>query len=641
MEKKLTKGMLMTALICGTISIVPFGAVAHAEDAAADDAALQGFNLEQIVVTATRTENKLIDTAANVAIVTAEDIEKHNYQSAADALKDVPGVSVLHNGGEQEKHIILNGDSRVIIMVDGIRMNQEKGSSFTKQGYDISDLPTVEAIERIEVVKGGASTLYGSHAVGGVINIITKHPEKTEVKLNVGTGSWNHEAYRLGVTAKTGKTGILVTAQKERQSYLKYKDAIDSKTKRLDKSGFDSDNVDVKIVQDIGNDQQLKAYFHHSYKSGGQPNLNFGPNDGSDLNNNISVQYDWGKNSDNEGYLRLYKNHYVGNYYGAPFNRYYETKRGFDLQQNFKLFDNNKLIAGLEWKDSHIGSGQYDGEKKIITKAIFLQDTWNFAPEWSLTIGDRYDHHNYFGHKNTLSANITKKFGEKGHAYLSWGQVFRAPQGNDLFWYEDWGWGMGMFGNPNLKPETGDTWTIGYDTKINDKTKVAISAFYSNLKNAINWRDTGGWHYEALNVEKEKKRGLEISVNHEFNKRLSANVSYAYVKADIESNGVTNRDLNLSPNQYKFGISYQDEKFGAELVGRGASGQSAASYSDKKYLTMDLSLQYKIKKNWKVYANLYNLTNAAYTEYSSVMADGRYVYPAAGRQFFIGTEYKF
>ena len=139
----------------------------------------------------------------------------------------------------------------------------------------------------------------------------------------------------------------------------------------------------------------------------------------------------------------------------------------------------------------------------------------------------------------------------------------------------------------------------------------------------------------------KKKRGLEISVNHEFNKRLSAYASYAYVKSDIESDGVTSRDLNLAPKQYKFGISYQDDKFGAELVGRGASGQSAASYSDKKYLTMDISLQYRIQKNWKVYANLYNLTNAAYTEYSGVMADGRYVYPAAGRQFFVGTEYKF
>ena len=406
-------------------------------------------------------------------------------------------------------------------------------------------------------------------------------------------------------------------------------------------SGYNSDNVDVKLIQDIGSNQQLNVHFHHSFKKGGQPNLNYGPNDGTDLNNNVSVQYDWGKNTDNAGFIRLYRNHYVGNYYGTPYNRYYETKRGIDIQQNFKLSKNNKLIAGLEWKDSHIGSGQYDGEKKIVTKAIFLQDIWEFAPEWSLTVGDRFDHHNYFGHKNTLSASINKKFGEKGHAYLSWGQVFRAPQGNDLFWYEDWGWGMGMFGNPNLKPETGDSWTIGYDTKINDKTKISISAFYSRLKNAINWRDTGGWHYEALNIEKEKKRGLEISVNHEFNKRLSAYASYAYVKSDIESDGVTSRDLNLAPNQYKFGISYQDDKFGAELVGRGASGQSAASYSDKKYLTMDISLQYRIQKNWKVYANLYNLTNAAYTEYSGVMADGRYVYPAAGRQFFVGTEYKF
>ena len=146
MKRNLTKSMLMTALICGTISIIPHGV--YAEEAVAEED-LQGFTLDQVVVTATRTKNKLIDTAANVSIVTAEDIEKHNYKTAADALKNVPGVNILHNGGEQEKHIILNGDSRVIIMVDGVRMNQEKGSSFTKQGYDISDLPSVDAIIRI------------------------------------------------------------------------------------------------------------------------------------------------------------------------------------------------------------------------------------------------------------------------------------------------------------------------------------------------------------------------------------------------------------------------------------------------------------------------------------------------------------
>ena len=241
-----------------------------------------------------------------------------------------------------------------------------------------------------------------------------------------------------------------------------------------------------------------------------------------------------------------------------------------------------------------------------------------------------------------MNAGLNKKFGEKAHAYLSWGQVFRAPQGNDLYWNEDWGWGMGLFGNPNLKPETGDVWTIGYNTTVNnDKTQIGISAFYSKLNNAIKWMDTGGYHYEALNVDKEKKRGFELAINHKLSDRLSLNASYAYVKSEIESEGKNDRDYKIAPNQYKFGISYQDDKFGAELMGRGASGQSGKMYADSKYLTMDLSLQYKIKKNWKLYANLYNLTNAAYTEYPNTPFDGRDRYPAAGRHFFIGTEYKF
>ena len=317
-------------------------------------------------------------------------------------------------------------------------------SLYGKMGKGVSLV--FDAIERIEVLKGGASALYGSDAVGGVINVITKQPEKTEIRLNAGVGSWRTENYRASVAAIVGKTGILVTAQKERQAYLKYKDANDSSTKRWDKSDYSTDNVDVKLTQDIGKDQQATLYFHHSYKNGNQPiyiGSTLGPSAGSDLNNDVSLQYDWGKDTDHAGYVRLYRNYYVGNYYSdSGDNHYTETKRGIDVQQNFRLSENNKLTAGLEWRDSHIGSGLYDGQKKIVTKAIFLQDTWNFAPEWTLTLGDRYDKHNMFGHKNTLSAGLNKKFGEKGHAYLTWGQVFRAPQGNDLYWLEDWGWGL-------------------------------------------------------------------------------------------------------------------------------------------------------------------------------------------------------
>ena len=116
MKKKLSKSMLMTALICGTISVMPFGgAVVHAEEADAD-AALQGFNLDQIVVTAERMEKKLVDTGANVSVVTAEEFEKKNYQTVTEALENVPGVLVKRNGGEwTNSYIYLNGDDRVLV----------------------------------------------------------------------------------------------------------------------------------------------------------------------------------------------------------------------------------------------------------------------------------------------------------------------------------------------------------------------------------------------------------------------------------------------------------------------------------------------------------------------------------------------
>ena len=222
MGKKLTKGMLMTALICGTISIVPFGAVAHAEDAAADDAALQGFNLEQIVVTANRMEKKLVDTGANVSVVTAEEFEKKNYQTVTEALENVPGVLVQRNGGEwTNSYIYLNGDDRVLVLVDGRRLNQEKGMNSGRGGLDFMHLPAPEIIERIEIVKGGGSALYGSDAVDGVINIITKRADKTTGKININTGSWGTQNYRGMVSFKQGKTGITITGSKQKQNYTK------------------------------------------------------------------------------------------------------------------------------------------------------------------------------------------------------------------------------------------------------------------------------------------------------------------------------------------------------------------------------------------------------------------------------------
>lgn len=657
MEKKLTKGMLMTALICGTISIVPFGAVAHAEEAAADDAALQGFTLDQIVVTAVRTENKLVDTPANVSIIDSEIIEKRNYQTVVEALNDVPGVIMKKSGfGGDDNHIYLNGDDRVLVMVDGRRLNKDTGTS-GRSGFDMTNLPSPEFIERIEILKGAGSSLYGSDAAGGVVNIITKSAKKNYVKLNINAGSWGTENYNLAASVKAGKTGIYVTAGKSRQDYVKFKEATTKQHRKWPNSANEMTSATIKIDQEIGTDQLATFYFDHSFKEGRKPYYapdlggwnTLYPNDyGTDLNNNVALKYQWGINSDNKGYVQIYRNYYAGTSMNQGiYSKYSERKDGFDAQQTIKLGKNNTLTGGVEWRNSKINQpATYRGlVPKIINKAIFLQDSWQFAPTWLLNAGVRYDKHNYFGHKTTFSAAINKKFNENSHAYFSWGQIFNAPQGNDLFYYSNGGGWGDSYGNPNLKPEKGQVFTIGYDTKINEKTQIGINAFYSKINDAIAWQAVtpGLWNsdWTVNNIDKQKRRGFEFNFKHEINDNLSVNGSYAYVKVENSNNGAAyTRDLNVLPNQYKIGLSYQDKKFGAELYGRGGTGASQTQYVDSSYLTLDLSLQYKIKPNWKIYAKGYNLTNASYAERGG-RSGIRNNFPAYGRCFLFGTEYTF
>ena len=183
MEKKLTKGMLMTALICGTISMVPFGAVAHAEDAAADDAALQGFNLDQIVVTATRTEKSILETPANASVITAKDIQDKGYLSVFEAVRDATQANAhtyQEDGGDyggMMSRIRIRGiDSGTLVLINGIPATHGNYST-------VSTIP-MSQIEKIEVVKGSNSVLYGAQAMGGVINVITKKPGEGDKKVH-------------------------------------------------------------------------------------------------------------------------------------------------------------------------------------------------------------------------------------------------------------------------------------------------------------------------------------------------------------------------------------------------------------------------------------------------------------------------
>lgn len=633
------RNAVMVSLFAGT-TVVWGGTAFAAED-------LQEFALDDMVVTATRTESKVVDVPVNTTVISAEKIADRHYLDVADALKDVPGANVLDTGvGAYEKKVVLNGDERVLVLVDGKRVNIDMGT-MSRASYDLNQMPDVSLIERIEVVKGHGGALYGSDAVGGVINIITKKMDHSYGKVSMGFGSHQARDAKAMYTIKEGKTGVMVAASKYKQGYHEYKDAKTEANKRWPvASTYENEKVSVKLSQELSETSNLELGYDFS-KFEGVRSYSTKAKSASFSNkktNDFYAKYDWTVNDKDQGFIQLYRNKY--DYYNA--GDMYETDTGFEAQQNITLSDNNRLVVGASYRKAKaLNATSYTAEKSINNKAVFVSDQWEFAPSWTLDAGVRYDKHSTAGSKTTWSAGLNKKFDENSHAYFNWGQVFKAPTLDDLYYYSVMEWGSSKYenyGNPNLKPEKGDTWTIGYGTKIADKTSVNISYFQSKLEDAIDWDttySTNGSVSIARNVDKQKKNGMELSVGHELNDNWNLEASYTYIRVKNNDNGSGYvRDANYIPNMYRFGVRYHDDLWNADLFLRGGSGADKSAYVDSKYMTLDMSVAYKATKDLSFYAKGYNLFNKAYAESAGVNG-GTYTYPAQGRRFIIGAEYTF
>lgn len=633
------RNAVMVSLLAGT-TVVWGGTAFAAED-------LQEFALDDMVVTATRTESKMVDVPVNTTVISAEKIADRHYLDVADALKDVPGANVLDTGvGAYEKKVVLNGDERVLVLVDGKRVNIDMGT-MSRASYDLNQMPDVSLIERIEVVKGHGGALYGSDAVGGVINIITKKMDHSYGKVSMGFGSHQARDAKAMYTIKEGKTGVMVAASKYKQGYHEYKDAKTEANKRWPAaSTYENEKVSVKLSQELSETSNLELGYDFS-KFEGVRSYSTKAKSASFSNkktNDFYAKYDWTVNDKDQGFIQLYRNKY--DYYNA--GDMYETDTGFEAQQNITLSDNNRLVVGASYRKAKaLNATSYTAEKSINNKAVFVSDQWEFAPSWTLDAGVRYDKHSTAGSKTTWSAGLNKKFDENSHAYFNWGQVFKAPTLDDLYYYSVMEWGSSKYenyGNPNLKPEKGDTWTIGYGTKIADKTSVNISYFQSKLEDAIDWDTTysaNGSVSIARNVDKQKKNGMELSVGHELNDNWNLEASYTYIRVKNNDNGSGYvRDANYIPNMYRFGVRYHDDLWNADLFLRGGSGADKSAYVDSKYMTLDMSVAYKATKDLSFYAKGYNLFNKAYAESAGVNG-GTYTYPAQGRRFIIGAEYTF
>ncbi len=644
MSERRTLRRLVALLAVGGVSMAMMGEALAAEpegEKAAEAAETPKYMLEDVVVTAERIPTKRMDTPANVAVITAEEIEDNHYADVAEALSHVNGVIVSRQGTFD--NVLLNGDERVVVLVDGRRLNNDQGFATGKQRTDLRMIPSMKNIERIEVVKGGGSTLYGADAVGGVINIITKKGTKQETTLDANFGSWITQNYEITTQGSDGRLSWFITGGLQKRDHASMK----REGSHLSPANSDIDNnsVSLRLDQALDRDesQSLRLVLEHKTKHENTyyNTINNNPwgrdNMRTDVFNNAELSYHFKENQKTPGFLRVFQNYRV-----STQDSRMETKLwGVDYQNGWEFGNNNRLIAGIEFHESISGNptARYE-DKSMRNTAVFLEDTWKIADKWSLVPGVRFDHHSSYGSHWIPRISVNYNANDRTQVYASYGRVFNAPKADDLYWFEPWGGGMGMFGNPDLKPESGVTTNIGVNHKFNDKMSLGLNVFETRLSDAIAWVSPDGMVWNPVNKNREKRRGLELTFRHKLNDAWSYDLGYSYLSLrSTDANGNFGYDgTNRMPNGYRLGVHYDCGGWHANLMGTFVNGLDTTQHLTRQYALLDFNLSYDVTKQAKIYFKALNMTNQEYSAYAVTRPNA---YPGLGRFFQIGVSYSF
>lgn len=600
------------------------------------------YDMDDTIVTAERMPSKVMETPANVAVITAKEIAANHFASLDEAIGHVNGVSVVRQAGGERQYVRINGDDRVVIMVDGQRLNDDQGAGSGKFSADMNMLPTMENIQRIEIIKGGSSALYGSDAVGGVINIITKKVYKNQTKIDMNTGSWGTHNYEISTQGKENDFSWFITGGIQRRGHFDYK--FDGSSPTMENSDYNNNSFSMKLNNRFSEANSLTLYYAHKSVDAGQykclgttsaaisdPRLreNF---------NNYAVTYHFKENTAVPAYVRWFYNDKNLYQQGGFANR----TIGLDYQDGWKLNDNHTLAAGAEWHQGRAenistAGGNYK-DKRVTKEAIYVQDSWKIADKWTMVPGVRMDHHSEFGTHWSPKIALNYLADKDTHVYASWGRVFRAPTTDDLYYNNVW-----MIGNPNLSPETGYTATIGMDHNFDENTSAGISFFIAELNDAIRWvYDPSAFLTFSRNVDKEKRTGMELSFKQELSPMWSYDLGYSYIKREINMNDGSGMvyENNLQPNGYKIGLHYNSGAWKANLLGTIGSGLEAKYYNgNSSYNIWDFNLSYEVNNQLTTYFKVNNLTNQEYYENGYSPYNG--YYPCAGRFYQVGFNLTF
>lgn len=657
-------------VICITLLALPLLSYGQA-----DPLSVEGFQgaekllLQEIpsVYSASKYEQKVTEAPASVSIVTADEIKKFGYRTLADILRSVRGFHVTYD--RNYSYVGVRGfappgdyNTRLLLLVDGQRINDNV--------YDMAFVGTefvldVDLIERVEIVRGPSSSLYGNNAFFGVINVITKRGRDLQgAEISGEAGSYDTYKGRLsyGRTLPWGLEGVLsgsfYTSNGQRLFYKEFDDpasnngvaensdddqfysifgklswrdftlegALSSREKGIPTGAYETvfndprsrttdeqGYIDLKYEHNFGTQWSVMARlaYHHYYYSG-------------------NYLYDYPP-------ITLNKDKGVGEWWGGELQvttralprqtLTFGTEYRYNLHQDQKNFDPDPFAVYL---DEHRDSQNW---------ALYVQDSIMLFKSLSLNLGVRYDHYDSFGGTtNPRLALIYNPFALTT-VKLLYGTAFRAPNAYERFYTAS----DGQKANPGLEPETITTYELIVEQYLGEHLRGTAAAFAYKLDNLITFHTDPKDGVRVFdNVEEITAHGLELELEGKWASGLMGRLSYTYQETKNEQTGrrLTNAPRHLA----KFNLSvplYQDKLFSGLEMQYTSARKTRAGGEAKGFLVTNLTLfSQHVLKGLEVSASIYNLFDVHYGDPGSE-EHRQEVIPQDGRAFRLKLTYGF
>lgn len=479
---------------------------------------------DTVVVTATRTPREVTEVASSISVITADQIAATGATHLEEVLRKSVGLQVSSKGpaGAVASPSIRGSESgQVLVLLDGVRLNSTQNGQF-----NLSNLPVSLAdIERIEVLRGPSSALYGSNAMAGVIQIVTQQPEDEPLS-------------RISWTEGRFETRKLSASTAQKYEYVRFR--LGAQHEESDgyreNSDFEADSFNGLIGVDLGAGYDLKLTANYLDKDLGVPGSTAFPS---------PEARQWDKNSQTAMTLTGPTGPFdfvLKGIYDRKHSEYKDPGGWFPVHDTHLLKTRGTELQLATAKGPHslmFGGDFYHDKIDSTANGDQEQDRWSGFGQYEIKplswatflLGLRYDNHSDFDSETSPRAAAILVLSNSTQLRLSAAKAFRAPTLNDRFW-PDTGWTKG---NPDLIPETAWEYEIAIDHQLKQIGNISLAMFLRDAEDLIEWapNDTGVW--TPSNISDAEIWGVELSTNVRLHKLLSTGANYTYLHPKNET----------------------------------------------------------------------------------------------------------